>query len=61
MKKYNTILTEKQQKYRHYHQVELINMNFITGEEILPSDQSRIIGAANCTTEDQGVKKTSLS
>ena len=24
---YNAILTEKQQKYRHYHQVKLINMN----------------------------------
>ena len=27
MKKYNTILTEKQQKYQRYHQVKLINMN----------------------------------
>ena len=25
--KYNTILTEKQQKYRHYYQVKYINMN----------------------------------
>ena len=29
MKKYNTILTEKQQKHQHYHQVKLINMNFL--------------------------------
>ena len=35
MKTYNTILTEKQQKY-------------LTGEEILPSDQSRIIRPAKC-------------
>ena len=27
MKSYNKILTEKQQKYQHYHQVKLINMN----------------------------------
>ena len=29
MKNYNTILTEKQQKYQHYHQVKLINMNIL--------------------------------
>ena len=29
VKKYNTILTEKQQKYEHYHQIKLINMNFL--------------------------------
>ena len=33
MKNCNMILTEKQQKYRE----------FLTGEEKLPSDQSRII------------------
>ena len=27
--KYNTILTEKQQKYQYYYQVKLINMNFL--------------------------------
>ena len=27
MKNCNTILTENQQKYQHYHQVKLINMN----------------------------------
>ena len=42
MKNYNMILTEKQQKYWHYHQVKLVNIN-LTGEKILPSDQSRII------------------
>ena len=26
-KNYNTILTEKQQKFQHYYQVKLINMN----------------------------------
>ena len=27
MKNYNTISTEKQQKYHHYHQEKFINMN----------------------------------
>ena len=44
MKNYNTILTEKQQKYQHYCQAKLTNMNeYLTGDEILPCDQSRII------------------
>ena len=29
MKYYNMILTIKQQKYQHNHQVKLINMNFL--------------------------------
>ena len=29
MKNYNTILTEKQQKYQDYNQVKLINMNIL--------------------------------
>ena len=29
MKNYNLILTEKQQKYQHYHQFKLINMNIL--------------------------------
>ena len=29
MKNYNMILTEKQQKYQHYHQLKLININFL--------------------------------
>ena len=29
MKNYNTVLTEKQQKYQNDHQVKLINMNFL--------------------------------
>ena len=38
------ILTEKQHKYKHYHLRNLINMNILlTGEEILPSDQRRVI------------------
>ena len=29
IKNYNTILTEKQQKYQHYHQVKVISMDFL--------------------------------
>ena len=36
MKNYDTILTEKQQKFQDYHQVKFI-------EEILPSNQCQII------------------
>ena len=41
MKYYNTISTEKQQKYQHYHQVKLIIMNTLGGE-MLPSNHSRV-------------------
>ena len=29
MKNYNTTLREKQQKYQHYNQVKLVNMNIL--------------------------------
>ena len=32
-KKYNNILTERQQKYQHYRQVKLINMNILRMKE----------------------------
>ena len=35
IKNYNTILTEKQQKYQHYHQVNLINMNILQMKKYL--------------------------
>ena len=47
MKSYNTILTEKQQKYQHYHLEKLININIDTGEEIIPPDRRRGIEQAN--------------
>ena len=34
--KYNTILTKKQQKYQHYHQVNLINMNILQVKKYHP-------------------------
>ena len=33
------ISKEYQQKYQHYHQEKLSNMNILQGEEILPSNQ----------------------
>ena len=47
------ILIEKQQKYRHYHLGNLINMN-LTDEEILTSDQIRIIKQAKFTYSPLG-------
>ena len=46
MKKYNTILKEKQQKYQRYNQVNLINMNMA---QVKKFDQSRIIEQAKFT------------
>ena len=40
MKNCNMILTEKQQKYRDY------RLEYFTGEEILPSNQTQIIEQA---------------
>ena len=42
------MLTEKQQKYQHCHQVKLI-YEYLTGEEMLSSNQSRIIEHAKFT------------
>ena len=42
MKNGNMILTEKLQKYPHYHREKIDKYAFVTSEEILPSDQSRI-------------------
>ena len=37
------ILTEKEQKYRHYHQGKTDKYEYLTDQEILPSDHSRVI------------------
>ena len=50
MKNCNMVLTDEQQKYHHYHQV----YEYLTGEEILPSDQSRIKEQANFTCSPLG-------
>ena len=38
----NCSMILKEQKYQHYHQEKLINMNILQGEEILPSNQRQI-------------------
>ena len=48
IKNYNTIWTDKIQKYQHYNPGKLINMN-LTGKEILPSNQSRLTEQAKYT------------
>ena len=45
IKNCNMTSTEKLQKYQLYHLEKLLN-TFLTGEEILPSDQSRIVEQA---------------
>ena len=50
MRNYNMILTEKQQKYQRKNKSGKIDKyEFLTGEEILPFDQSRIIEQAKFT------------
>ena len=36
MKKYNMILTEKQQNYQHFHLEKLINMNILQVKRYYP-------------------------
>ena len=43
------ILTEKQQKYQHYHQVILINMKILQVKKILPYNQRQITEQAKVT------------
>ena len=43
------ILTQNQQKYQYCHPEKLINNEYLTGKEILPSDQNRIIEQAKFT------------
>ena len=55
MKNYSMILKEKQlikreaAKYHLYHQVKFIKMNYLTGDDILPSNQQQIIEQAKFT------------
>ena len=47
MKNYNMILIEKQLKYQLYHQIH--KYEYLTGEDILPSNQQQIIEQAKFT------------
>ena len=44
---YNTILTEKQQKYQVLSSAKNDKYEYVTGEEILPSDQTIITEQAS--------------
>ena len=46
MKNCNMILTEKQQKYQHNHFGKLKKNEYLTGDEIFPSNQKEIIKQA---------------
>ena len=75
MKKFNMILMEKLQKYLHYHQAKLININVLQVKEIFLSNQKQIIRQAKFissplgkaiekqtkTIEDQGEKQIKSS
>ena len=46
MKNYNRILIENQQKHKHYHQAKIDKDDHLTGEDVLPSNQSHMIEQA---------------
>ena len=48
------ILTEKQQKILTLSSPKIDQYEYLTGEEILPSNQSRIIEQAKCTCSPLG-------
>ena len=55
MKNYNMTLIQKQPKYQPYHQAKLISMNiYLTGAEIIPSNQQQIIEQAKFTYSPLG-------
>ena len=54
MKNHDTILIGRLQKYQPYHQVKLICIEYLTGEEILPSNQQQIIEQAKFTYSPLG-------
>ena len=54
MKSYNIILIEKQQKYLLYHQEKLHKYEYLTGEDILPSNQQQIIEQTKFTYSPLG-------
>ena len=54
MKSYNIISIEKQRKCLLYHQVKLHKYEYITGEDILPSNQQQIIEQTKFTYSPLG-------
>ena len=54
MKNYSTILIEKQLKYQLYNLVKFTKYEYLTGEDILPSNQQQIIEQAKFTYSPLG-------
>ena len=56
MKHYNMTLTHKQQKYQHYHQAKLLNMNILPPPPLPPPppDQRRVIEQVKFTYSPLG-------
>ena len=54
VKNFNMALIGRQQKYQLYHQVNLIKYEYLTGEEILPSNKQQIIEQAKFTYSPLG-------
>ena len=54
MRNYSMILIDKQLEYQLYHLVKFINMNYLTGEDMLPSNQQQIIEQARFTYSPLG-------
>ena len=48
------ILIERQQRYQLYHQTKIDKYEYLTGEEILPSNQQQIIEQAKFTYSPLG-------
>ena len=53
MKNYNMILTKRKLKYQHY-QSKIDKCKYLTGEEMLPSNQQQIIEQAKFTYSPLG-------
>ena len=54
MKNYNMILLEKQRNNQPYHQVKFLKYEYLTGEDILPSNQQQTIEQAKFTYSPLG-------
>ena len=53
MKNYNMILTEKQQKHRHYHQVRIDKYEYLTDEELSKLNMKKIMNMKNIIKYEQ--------
>ena len=54
MKNCNMTITENQQKYQHYLRVKIDQYEYLTGDEILPSNQRQIREQAKFTYSPLG-------